>query len=259
MSRERRPRSSSRRDEVAPDESSEPEVNLSPLDPSLDDVLEQAAELQRLVPGAVLVGGSAAAYHAGHRVSFDHDHVVADLRDRFETILDNLEALGEWSTARVAPGKVSSLGELGGIETGVRQMIRVRPLETEQVQIRGKRLTVPTLAETLRVKGWLCVKRNQTRDYLDVAALSDEIGVRAAADTLARIDEFYSEVNERPESVAVQLARQLADPRPRDASTTERLADYKSLAERWHDWAAVVTQTRAIAASMVEDDPGAGR
>jgi hypothetical protein len=257
MSRKRQPRGTPRGDVFASDDKSEPDVNLSSLDLSLDDVLEQAAELQRLVPGAVLVGGSAAAYHAGHRLSVDHDHVVADLRDRFETVLDNLEALGEWSTARVAPGKVI-LGELGGIETGVRQMIRVRPLETEQVQIRGKQLTVPTLAETLRVKGWLCVKRNQTRDFLDVAALSDRLGVRAASDTLARIDEFYSEVNQRPESVAVQLARQLADPRPRDSSITERLADYKSLAERWHDWAAVVAQTREIAASMVEGDLDAG-
>lgn len=256
MAPKRPPRGTPRRGEPAPGDKANLEVHLSSLDPSLDDVLEQAAELQGLVPGAVLVGGSAAAYHAGHRMSFDHDHVVADLRDRFDTVLDNLEALDEWSTARVASGRVI-LGELGGIETGVRQMIRVRPLETEQVTIRGKQLTVPTIAETLRIKGWLCVKRNQTRDYLDIAALSDKIGVRAAADTLARIDEFYSEVNERPESVATQIARQLADPRPRDSSTTQRLVDYKSLSERWHDWSAVVAQTRAIAVSMVESAPDA--
>jgi len=35
------------------------------------------------VPDAVLVGGSAAAHHADHRVSFDDDHVVTDLRQRF--------------------------------------------------------------------------------------------------------------------------------------------------------------------------------
>jgi hypothetical protein len=221
--------------------------------PELDDVLEQAAELQRLVPGAVLVGGSAAAYHAGHRLSFDHDHVVGDLGERFEVVLGNLEALGDWSTARVSSGKII-LGELGGIETGVRQMIRVRPLETEQVDVRGKPLTVPTLPEILRVKGWLCVQRNQTRDYLDVAALSDRLGIQSAAEVLSRIDEYYAEVNRRPESVATQLARQLADPRPRDVSVTERLADYKALDARWHDWSAVVEQTRAVAVSMVLGD-----
>jgi len=93
-------------------------------------VLERAAELQDLVPGAALVGRSAAALHAGHRLSFDHDHVVADLADRFDNVLDHLESLGDWSTAKVAGGKVI-LGELGGIETGVRQMIRTRPLEVE--------------------------------------------------------------------------------------------------------------------------------
>ena len=77
----------------------------------------------------MLVGGSAAALHAHHRESLDHDHVVADLAERFDSILENLEALGEWSTARVQPGKII-LGELGGIETGVRQLLRSRPLET---------------------------------------------------------------------------------------------------------------------------------
>jgi hypothetical protein len=47
-------------------------------------VLESAARLQELVPDAVLVGGSAAALYAGHRDSFDHDHVLADLSDRFD-------------------------------------------------------------------------------------------------------------------------------------------------------------------------------
>jgi hypothetical protein len=86
---------------------------------SLEDVLEKAVQLQELVPGAVLVGGSAAALHAHHRQSRDHDHVVGDLAERFETILQNLEALGDWSTAKAQPGKII-LGELGGIETGVR-------------------------------------------------------------------------------------------------------------------------------------------
>ena len=85
------------------------------MEPSLDDVLEKAAQLQGLVPEAVLVGGSAAALYARHRQSFDHDHVVADLAERFDTILENLEALGDWSMTRAQPGKII-LGELGGIE-----------------------------------------------------------------------------------------------------------------------------------------------
>lgn len=253
IARRRRPAGTPRGGEYAPGHRTDPEVELPSSEPTLDDVLERAAELQRLVPGATLVGGPAAAYHARHRLSFDHDHVVSDLRDRFDTILDNLEAIGDWSTAKVAAGKVI-LGEFGRIETGVRQMIRIRPLEIEAVEVRGRQLRIPTLAETLRVKGWLCVKRNQTRDYLGVAVLSDELGVEEAARTLARIDDFYAEVNQRPESVATQLAGQLADPRPRDSSTTRRLADYKALAQRWHEWAAVVAQTRFVTVAMVGGD-----
>ncbi|HEV7938576.1 MAG TPA: hypothetical protein VGP18_11215 [Solirubrobacteraceae bacterium] len=208
------------------------------MEPSLEDVLEKAAQLQELVPGAVLVGGSAAALYAHHRQSFDHDHVVADLAGRFDAILENLEALGEWSMARAQPGKII-LGELGGIETGVRQLLRSRPLETVDIEVRGKRLVVPTPAEILRIKGWLALSRNQTRDYLDIAALAERIGLDEAAGVLASIDDYYADINLRPEAVATQLVRQLADPRPRDAEVTTQLASYKALDTRWHDWLTV--------------------
>jgi hypothetical protein len=220
------------------------------VDPSLNDVLTRAAELQALVPGAVLVGGSAGALHAGHRESLDHDHVVADLAERFDSILEHLEALGEWSTARVQPGKII-LGELGGIETGVRQLLRRRPLETIEVQVQGMPLVVPTAAEILRVKGWLALSRNQTRDYLDVAALADRIGLDEAATVLRGIDDYYADINKRPEAVSTQLARQLADPRPRDAEVTEQLSSYKALDSRWQDWSTVKAVLADLAERMV--------
>jgi hypothetical protein len=214
---------------------------------SLTDVLEKAAQLQALVPGAVLVGGSAAALHAHHRESLDHDHVVADLGERFDAILENLEALGDWSTAKAQPGKII-LGELGGIETGVRQLLRGRPLETVEVEVRGQPLLVPTAAEILRIKAWLALSRNQTRDYLDVAALADRIGLEEAAAVLRGIDGYYADLNRRPEAVATQLVRQLADPRPRDAEVTTQLASYKALEERWQEWSTV----RAVLADLAE-------
>jgi hypothetical protein len=220
------------------------------MEPSLEDVLEKAARLQELVPGAVLVGGSAAALHAHHRESRDHDHVVADLAERFDSILENLEALGDWSTARVRPGKII-LGELGGIETGVRQLLRGRPLESTEIEVRGKRLRVPTAAEILRIKAWLALGRNQTRDYLDIAAIADRIGLDEAAGVLRGIDDYYADVNRRPEAVVTQLARQLADPRPRDAEVTAQLATYKALDSRWHEWSAVTAVLADLAQRMV--------
>ncbi|HYB24402.1 MAG TPA: hypothetical protein VED41_11435 [Solirubrobacteraceae bacterium] len=215
--------------------------------PSLEDVLEKAAQLQELVPGAVLVGGSAAAVHAGHRESIDNDHVIADLTERFDSILEHLEALGDWSMSRARPGKII-LGELGGIETGLRQLLRSRPLESTEIEVRGRKLTVPTAAEILRIKAWLALTRNQTRDYLDIAALAERIGLDEAAGVLRGIDDYYADINHKPEAVATQLVRQLADPRPRDAEVTTQLASYKSLDERWHDWSTV----KAVLADLSE-------
>src|ERR1039457_144939 len=219
------------------------------MKPSLEDVLEKAAQLQELVPGAVLVGGSAAALHAHHRESFDHDHVVADLAERFDTILQNLEALGDWSMTKAQPGKII-LGELGGIETGIRQLLRSRPLESTEIEVRGKRLVIPTAPEILRIKAWLALNRTQTRDYLDIAALATQIGLDDAATILQGIDEYYTDINTRPEAVATQLARQLSDPRPRDAEVTTQLASYKALDPRWHDWITVKTVLANLAERM---------
>jgi hypothetical protein len=132
--------------------------------------------------------------------------------------------------------------------TGVRQLLRSRPLESTEIEVRGKRLVVPTAAEILRIKAWLALSRNQTRDYLDVAALADRIGLDEAADVLRGIDDYYADVNRRPEAVAAQVVRQLADPRPRDAEVTAQLASYKALEERWHEWSTV----KAVLADLAE-------
>jgi hypothetical protein len=216
-------------------------------------VLESAARLQEIVPDAVLVGGSAAALWANHRSSSDHDHVVADLAEQFDAVLEAIEATDGWVTNRVTPGKII-LGELGDIESGVRQLIRSEPLEVAEVTLpSGQTLCVPTLDEVLRIKGYLIVRRNQVRDYLDVAALSDRYGISHAAQVLGRIDDYYSD-QRGPESegVATQLARQLADPRPADARTIRQLRRYKGLDERWADWKNVTDVCRSVAVEMVQ-------
>ena len=229
------------------------------LDPSVGvpaellPILESAARLQELVPDSVLVGGSAAAYYAGHRVSYDHDHVLGDLHERFDVVLDALEREPDWVTNRVVPGKIV-LGQLGEIEAGVRQLIRKRPLEFEDVALpSGRTVRVPTLEETLRIKAFLIVKRNQVRDYLDVAALSEKIGTEAAARILGHIDEYYADETNNGEPVASQVVRQLANPRPKDHRHLDELPRYKGLAAAWHDWSAVVENNRVVAARMVSN------
>lgn len=118
--------------------------------------------------------------------------------------------------------------------------------------MRGKRLIVPTAAEILRIKAWLALNRNQTRDYLDIAALADRMGLDEAATMLRGIDDYYTDINRQPEAVATQLARQLADPRPRDAEVTTQLSSYKALDPRWHEWSAVKAVLADLAAGMVQ-------
>ena len=184
-------------------------------DPALLAVLESAARLQELVPDAVLVGGSAAAFYAGHRHSDDHHHVVEDLRDRFESVLDAVQSDAEWVTNRVRPGKVI-LGELGDFETGIRPLVRLAPLETAEVVLPcGRALRVPTADETLRVKGYLVVRRTEVRDYLDVVALADRYGADHAAAVLAGLDSYYADPPGSSEGVAAQLIRLLAEHAPR--------------------------------------------
>ena len=206
--------------------------------PDWDRVLSSACRLQQLLPEAVLVGGTAAAIHAEHRLSQDADHVLPDLRRRFDDILAQLESAAGWRTARV------TRPSLDGIETGVRQLIRTEPLETTTIQHRDAALTIPTPAEILRIKGVLILKRNATRDYLDFAALAHRIGDQVVAEALRPFDRLYHQDN--GESALQQLQAQLASPLPYDLEDTE-LSEYKNLAAQWHDWNAVTAACAHVA------------
>jgi hypothetical protein len=204
------------------------EINL----PEWEQLLAAAAHLQEILPGATLVGGTAAAIFAGHRVSYDADHVLPDLRMRFDDVLAQLESVAGWRTARINR-PVLILGSLDGIETGVRQLIRDEPLETQQVTVGGVDLTVPTVAEMLRIKGVLILKRNATRDYLDFAALAERLGFGETMRALAEFDRLYPQPS--GESALQQLHVQLANPLPYDLEQTN-LTEYRRLHPRWQDW-----------------------
>lgn len=210
--------------------------NIAPL-PDWELVLSSAARLQRILPDAILVGGTASAIHASHRFSRDADHVITDLRHRFDEVLAELESVAGWKTARVQR-PVQILDSLDGIETGVRQLIRDEPLEAIVVDFRGARLTIPTEAEILRIKGVLILKRNATRDYLDFVALADHMGNESVASALQSFDRLYPQNN--GESALQQLQVQLANAVPYDLEETE-LGEYKRLDPRWHDWQVVKT------------------
>ena len=231
-------------------------------DADFDAVLRAAAALQRVLPDAVLVGGTAAAVHAGHRLSGDADHTLDDLRNRFDAVLDLLDAHPDWREARRAPG-VLLLGNFLGVPTGVRQLRRKVPLETVVVRAPdGAPLRVPTLAETLRVKAWLALTRNYGRDYIDTAALADALGGEKAARALLSFDECYAECGGwKPnppgeKSPLRQLLRQLADPRPaaRKKATPPGGATAGMIALRppWNDWEHVRARCLDLATAVTE-------
>jgi hypothetical protein len=222
------------------------------LTPTMQKVYESAAKLQTLVPDAILVGGSAAIIYARHRDSFDHDHVVANLVERYQMVLDAIEASGGWATSvRASKPPVTLLGSLDGIEAGLRALRRSRPLETAVFELDGSNsVVVPTAAETLRIKAYLVVDRNAVRDYLDVVALVDALGFDTSLEILRDIDSYYTDRSGEEGSVLTQLVLRLANPEPKDPAVTEQLASYKALSVKWHEWSAVTTACVALSLGL---------
>jgi len=130
--------------------------------------------------------------------------------------------------------------------------IRSVPLEVVEVELpSGHVLRVPTPDEMLRIKDYLVVRRNQVRDYLDVAAICDRAGIAHAAEVLRSIDDYYADQRgSESQGVATQLARQLADPRPADTRTIKQLGRYKQLDPRWTNCKNVTGVCHSVAVEM---------
>jgi len=144
------------------------------------------------------------------------------------------------------------MGSLDGVETGIRQLIRRRPLDLEEIVVEGRGVRVPTLAEITRIKAWLVLIRNATRDYLDLVALAQRLGSQAA-EVLLGLDDYYED-QRGPEGrrVTTQLVKQLAEPLPYDLDEVD-LAHYRRLAPQWQQWAGVEQACRALAASVLDE------
>ena len=210
--------------------------------PDWERLLAAERHLQALVPGAVLVGGAAAAPHAGHRKSLDGDHVLEDLRSRFDAVLAALEAAAGWQTARVQR-PVAILGHLDGIMTGIRQLRRAQPLESEMVA----GLRVPTLAEMARIKAWLLATRHTVRDYLDTVVLLERLGDAALVAAFAGFDALYPQAGGG--SVLSEVVERLAAAAPADAPGVE-LESYKGLMVPWNEWAHLAARGRHFASLL---------
>lgn len=228
--------------------------SLGPTGSELRTVVKSAAKLKTLVPQAVTVADplafsgcapsaptvkmrSAGRLNAGHRSGGGGTalatapppvHPVTMWRGRLAVALEALETASECEHAT---------------------MERRSPMETTNVQLpTGDRLQIPTGAETLRLKGYLIMCRNTTRDYAEFADLVECMDTRTAAEVLSTMDRYYSGSQSRKQWVATQLVRRLADPQPSDEHDT-RMSGPEAEAE----WAKVRERCLSVAVAMLEE------
>lgn len=143
---------------------------------------------------------------------------------------------------------------IDALETGARsrdqpQYERRSPVETTHVQLpTGDRLQVPTGAETLRLKGYLIMSRNSSRDFAEFADMVDTLEPETAAVVLAGMDRYYCCQPPRQQWVTSQLVRQLADPNPSDLS-----GEHWSEPDAKADWDEVRQRCLSVAVAMLEE------
>jgi len=160
-------------------------------------------------------------------------------------VLKEVEKEAGWITKRIDP-PVLILGHFQGVRTGIRQLIRQAPLETTKV--RG--LKIPTIEEMIRIKAYLIVKRNTTRDFIDCIALSDHAGIIKTLEALSSLDKLYPQEGEN--SISQQLIIQLAEPKPWDLFETD-LTNYRSIAKEYSDWNIIKQRAMLLAQKILSE------
>ena len=106
-------------------------------------------------------------------------------------------------------------------------------LETVEMDHAGNRIVVPTLAEILRIKAVLILKRNAPRDHLDFAALALRMGKDEVVDAMRTFDELYPQST--GQSAIQLLLVQLSNAMPYDADDSGPEI-YRELDPRLGNW-----------------------
>ncbi|MEZ0351472.1 MMPL family transporter [Mycobacterium sp. pR1184] len=182
------------------------------------------AAAKKLVDGLAARNGIARAMPWGDRPV----HPVTLWRSRLSVAIDALEA--------------------GARDRGRPQYARRSPVETTHVQLpTGDRLQVPTGAETLRLKSYLIMSRNSSRDYAEFADMVDALEPETAAVVLAGMDRYYCCQPPRQQWITSQLVRRLADPNPSDLPDAVSEPDAKA------EWEDVRQRCLSVAVAMLEE------
>jgi heme transporter len=258
-----------------------PDDILVPAVPSADlrIVLKSAARLKHLVPDAITVADPLAFIGCGrngglrehvkggddattHRLAVAGTPAGSDGHTTTKKLVGGVSHRN--GTGRATPRTVRPVhpvtlwrGRLSvaldaletEAETSQPSFERRSPVETTHVQLpTGDRLQIPTGAETLRLKGYLIMSRNSSRDYAEFAELVDTMEAETAAFVLAGMDRYYSGQSPRRQWIATQLVRRLADPHPLDLDDDSWPGpDAKA------DWEEVRQRCLSVAVAMLEE------
>jgi heme transporter len=258
-----------------------PDDILVPAVPSADlrIVLKSAARLKHLVPDAITVADPLAFIGCGrngglrehvkggddattHRLAVAGTPAGSDGHTTTKKLVGGVSHRN--GTGRATPRTVRPVhpvtlwrGRLSvaldaletEAETSQPSFERRSPVETTHVQLpTGDRLQIPTGAETLRLKGYLIMSRNSSRDYAEFAELVDTMEAETAAFVLAGMDRYYSGQSPRRQWIATQLVRRLADPHPSDLDDDSWPGpDAKA------DWEEVRQRCLSVAVAMLEE------
>ena len=217
--------------------------DISALGPSGSDLrmmVRTAARMKHLAPQTIIVtdplafsgcskpSALLAARRPGGPKRCPGVHPVTMWRGRLSVAVDALEAEAD---AQRAP------------------MERLGPVETTNVQLpTGDRLQIPTGAETLRLKSYLVMCRNSTKDFEEFAYLVESMETETAALVLSGMDRYYCGQNPKSRWVATQLVRRLADPQPSDEHEFA-MSDPDAAAE----WEKVRQRCLSVAVAMLEE------
>ncbi len=258
-----------------------PEDILAPVVPAADlrIVLKSAARLKHLIPDAITVAdplaftgcgrnGALREHVTGGDDATTHQLAVAGTAagtnghtttKKLTGGLPHRNGVGRAAPRAVRPvhpvtlwrGRLSVA--LDALETEAETdhptFERRSPVEITHVQLpTGDRLQIPTGAETLRLKGYLIMSRNSSRDYAEFAELVDTMEAETAALVLAGMDRYYSGQSPRRQWIATQLVRRLADPHPSDLDDDSWPGpDGKA------DWEEVRQRCLSVAVAMLEE------
>ncbi|GJF11101.1 mycolic acid-containing lipids exporter MmpL11 [Mycolicibacterium cyprinidarum] len=229
---------------------------LAPSGSDLRTVVKSAAKLKTLAPQSITVADPLAFSGCQPRKVLGSSRLM-DSAGHLTVAVGN-RAHGKTVAVRLPThpvtmwrGRLDVALEALAVQAGAADglMQRSSPMETTNVLLpTGDRLQIPTGAETLRLKSFLIMARNTTRDYTEFAELVDSMDTQTAAEVLSSMDRYYSCQPARTHWVATQLVRRLAEPRPSDGSEA---AVSGPSAET--EWARVRQRCLKVAVAMLEE------